>query len=96
MSAFVIGHISVKDPERWAEYRSKVPATLLPWGAELVLRGNRTAVLCGEHKHTDTVVIRFPDTDAVTRWYDSTAYQALLPLRALAAEVDLVSYEFDT
>lgn len=96
MSAFVIGHISVKDPERWAEYRSKVPATLLPWGAELVLRGSRTALLCGEHKHTDTVVIRFPDTDAVTRWYDSAAYQALLPLRALAAEVDLVSYEFDT
>ena len=37
--ACVIGHITVKDPEKWAEYRSRVPATLAPWGAELLLRG---------------------------------------------------------
>jgi uncharacterized protein (DUF1330 family) len=91
--AYVIGHVTVKDPDKWAEYRSKVPATLAPWGAELVFRGQRAAVLSGEHRHADTVVIRFPTLDAVTRWYGSPAYQALIPLRTLAAEMDLVSYE---
>jgi uncharacterized protein (DUF1330 family) len=38
-NAYVIGHITVKDAEKWNEYRSQVPATLEPWGAELVLRG---------------------------------------------------------
>src|SRR5262245_4479081 len=35
VTAYVIGHITVKDAERWAEYRSRVPATLEPWRAEV-------------------------------------------------------------
>jgi hypothetical protein len=34
--ADVVGRISVKDPDRWAEYRARVPGTLVPWGGELV------------------------------------------------------------
>mgnify|MGYP003515399154 CR=1 FL=1 len=43
----VIGHITVKDAAKWAEYRSQVPATLAPWDAELVFRGEKLAVLGG-------------------------------------------------
>lgn len=89
---FVIGHITVKDPAKWALYRSQVAATLAPWQAELVFRGERLAVLGGEHRHTDTVVIRFPSAEAITDWYESPAYQALLPLRQDAADLDLVSF----
>ena len=92
-AAFVIGHITVKDESLWAEYRSQVPATLAPWGASLVFRGQRLAVLGGRHEHADTVVIRFPDRAAVEGWFASAAYQALIPLRERAAEVVLVSYE---
>lgn len=91
--AYVIGHITVKDAEKWVEYRDRVPATLGPWGAELILRGKRVAVLAGEHPHSDIVVIRFPDQEAVRSWYTSAAYQALIPLRQQAAEVVLLSYE---
>jgi uncharacterized protein (DUF1330 family) len=45
MSACVIGHITVKDAEKWAQYRAQVPATLAPWGAELLFRGQTAAVL---------------------------------------------------
>ena len=93
MAAYVIGHITVKNAEKWAEYRSQVPATLEPWRAELVLRGRRVGVLSGEHQHTDVVVIRFPDAAAVAGWYGSAAYQKLIPLREQAAEVVLISYE---
>ena len=92
MSACVIGHITVKDEEKWAQYRAQVPATLAPWGAELLFRGQRAAVLSGEHPHTDTVVIRFPDAAAVAGWYNSPAYQALIPLRRQAADLVLVSF----
>jgi len=93
MVAYVIGHVTVKDPAKWAEYQGKVPATLAPWGAALLLRGTRIAVLSGEHRHTDTVVLRFPDPASVSGWYGSPAYGALKTLRAEAAEVDLVSFE---
>jgi uncharacterized protein (DUF1330 family) len=89
---YVIGHITVKDAEKWASYRSQVPATLVPWQAELVFRGERLAVLGGEHCHTDTVVICFPNAGAADGWFNSDAYQALIPLRMAAAEVDLISF----
>jgi uncharacterized protein (DUF1330 family) len=93
MAAYVIGHVTVKDAEKWAEYREKVPASLARWGGEVILRGRRFAVLSGEHPHTDTVVIRFPDANAVTNWYGSQDYQALIPIREQAAEMVLVAYE---
>ncbi len=93
MAAYVIGHITVKDSAKWAEYRGKVPATLAQWGGEVILRGRRIAVLSGEHAHTDTVVIRFPDAEAVSGWYGSPAYQALIPVREQAAEMVLISYQ---
>mgnify|MGYP000280101268 FL=1 len=95
MTAYVIGNITVKDPEKWAEYRSLVPETLAPWGAELVLRGKESKVLSGQYRHTDTVVIRFPDTDSVAGWHNSPAYREIVPLRTQAADVDLVSFEAD-
>jgi uncharacterized protein (DUF1330 family) len=90
--AIVIGHISVTDPAKWSEYCAAVPATVAPWGAQVIFRGRRARLLGGEHRHSETVVLRFPDRAAVDGWFDSPAYQALLPLRRAAAEVDLISF----
>jgi uncharacterized protein (DUF1330 family) len=92
-NAYVVGHLTVKNDEKWAEYRSQLSGTLVPWGAELVFRGNKVATLGGENLHSNIVVIRFPDIEAVKGWYASPAYQALIPLRLQAAEMDLISYE---
>jgi uncharacterized protein (DUF1330 family) len=92
-SAYLVGHITVKNTEKWVEYRDQVPATLEPWGAEVTFRGKRVATFSGEHPHDDIVVIRFPNKEAVESWHASPAYQALIPLRQQAAEVVLLSYE---
>lgn len=91
-NVYVIGHITVKDADKWASYRAQVPATLAPWQAELVFRGEKLAVLGGEHRHSDTVIIRFPNAEAANGWFSSAAYQALIPLRMAAAEIDLISF----
>ncbi len=91
-AAYVIGHITVKNPEKWAEYRNKVPATLAQWGAEVVFRGKKVDVFSGIHEHTATVVIRFPNVVAAKNWYQSSSYQALIPLREQAADLVLVCY----
>lgn len=95
MTAYAIGNITVKDPEKWAEYRSKLPATLVRWGAEVVMRGKQARALSGQYLHRDVVVLRFPDAESVTGWHDSPEYQELVPLREQAADVDLVSFEAD-
>ncbi len=91
--AYVVGHITVKNAEKWAEYRARVPGTLAPWGAEVVFRGKRVAALAGEIPHPDAVVIRFPSVAAVDAWFSSSAYQSLIALRQEAAEMVLLSYE---
>lgn len=91
--AYLIGHITVKDLSKWDEYRGKVPATMAPFGAELIFRGQLAQVFFGRHPHTDVVVARFPDRAALEAWHASAAYQALIPLRNEAAEVDLMSYD---
>jgi uncharacterized protein (DUF1330 family) len=92
-NAYLVGHITVKDPEMWAEYRSKVPGTLTPWGGEIVFRGKQVSTLAGKNPHPDIVVIRFPSIVALNSWFSSAAYQSLIPLRQQAAKVDLLSYD---
>ncbi len=92
-AAYLVGHITIKDADKWRRYREQVPATLQPWGAGVSFRGKLVAVLSGEHSYDDIVVIRFPGVEAVNNWHASPAYQALLPLRKEAAEMLLLAYE---
>ena len=39
------------------------------------------------------MVIRFPDPASLRGWFESPAYQALIPLREAAADVTLIGYE---
>jgi uncharacterized protein (DUF1330 family) len=91
--AYLVGHITIVRPDKWAEYTRQVPDTLAPWGAELVFRGKQIAALAGQNPHADIVVIRFPNLAVLNQWFSSPAYQALIPLREQAAEVVLLSYE---
>ena len=91
--AYAVGHITIKNENKWMEYRNKVSATLEPWGGEIVFRGKLSSVLSGDHKHTDIVVISFPSLKALNDWHSSPRYQEIVPLRQMAANVDLLSYE---
>ena len=79
MSAYVVGQITVKEPEAWQRYRERVPATLEPWHATLLFRGYGAETLDGSHRHEQSVAIEFPDADAARGWFNSDAYQALAP-----------------
>ena len=93
MAAYLIGHMTVKDPVQWKIYTEGVAKSLAPFGAEVIFRGKRAAVLTGEHSHQNSVVIRFPDQLTLEQWYNSKAYQELIPIRDQAADVVLISYD---
>ena len=92
-TAYLVGHITVKDAEKWDKYRNQVPGTLKPWGGEVTFRGKQVAAFSGDLPYTDIVVIRFLNKEAINNWHNSPAYQALIPLRREAAEMVLLSYE---
>ena len=93
MAAYLIGHITIKDPAEWKIYTDGVATSLTPFGAEVIFRGKRSIVLCGEHSYSHAVVIKFPDQPSLQQWYDSKAYQDLIPIRDKAADVVLISYD---
>ena len=94
--SYLIGNITIKDQEKWSQYRSKVSETLRPWGGELVYRGKKALVLAGNNNHTDNVVIRFQNIESLNGWFNSKDYQSLIPLRNKAAYMDLTSYHEDS
>lgn len=81
MSAYVIGHITVTNAEGYAGYTARVPGTLIPHEGEFVVRGGETTVLEGEIGHSRHVAIRFPDRTRAEAWYNSPAYQEIVPIR---------------
>ena len=93
MAAYLIGHITVKDPDLWQEYTAGVKKSLGPFEADVVFRGQRAAVLAGEHSYEQCVVIKFSDQDSLQKWYYSDTYQALIPTRGKAADVVIISYD---
>ena len=93
MAAYLIGHITVKDPDLWQEYIAGVKKSLIPFEAEVIFRGRRAAVFSGEHTYDQCVVIKFTDQPALQQWFNSNAYQNLIPIRNKAADVALISYD---
>ena len=85
----LVGLIRLRDAEPWARYRAAVPATLVPWGGQVLFRAPRIATLGGTSEHDEVVVVRFPDRAAAEGWFRSDAYQALIPLRDAGAQVSL-------
>jgi uncharacterized protein (DUF1330 family) len=81
MPAYAIAHLrSVDVGPEIVEYLDRIDATLEPFGGHFVIHGATPEVREDEFPGT-IVVIGFPDRAAATAWYDSPAYQAILPLR---------------
>ena len=93
MPAYLIGHITIKNPDKWKTYVEGVQKSLIPFEAEVVFRGKRAAVLTGEHPYEHTVVIKFPDQPTLQQWYNSKKYQGLIPVRDEAADVVIISFD---
>ena len=93
MPAYLIGHITINNPDKWKIYVEGVQKSLIPFEAEVIFRGKRATVLAGEHSHQDTVVIKFADQPTLQKWYHSDAYQSLISVRDEAADVVIISYD---
>ena len=79
--AYLIGQISVTNPECYGLYASQVPQTIADAGGRYVVRGGHATQLEGQSVGDRNVVIEFPSREIAQAWYNSAAYQAILPHR---------------
>jgi len=93
MSALLSVSITVKNPEKFKEYVSQVPATMATHGGEMLGRGKLSKVFAGAVEHQIEAFFKFPNHDAVDAWYNSDDYQALVELREQAADMNIAVLE---
>jgi uncharacterized protein (DUF1330 family) len=81
MPAYGVAHLrSVAMGPAIVAYLEKIDATLKPFGGMFIVHGGRAEVLEGQWSG-DLIVIEFPDRAHARAWYESAAYQEILPLR---------------
>jgi uncharacterized protein (DUF1330 family) len=93
MAAYLVGHITVTDEERWGQYVAGVADSLAGVDSTIIFRGMLASVLAGEHEYERVVVIQFADLQTLNNWFQSESYQKLIPLRDSAANVTITTYE---
>jgi uncharacterized protein (DUF1330 family) len=90
MAAYVIADIEVTDPDRYAEYRQRAPATLAAYGGRFLARGGAHEVVEGDWHPRRLVVLEFPSLAQARRWYESEEYREPKALRLAASKANLV------
>lgn len=93
MTAYLISTITIRDKEKLTQYSTEAGKTLAAFGGTIALRGMRAQALSGDFPGQMSGVISFADMAALTAWYTSDAYQALIPLRDQGCEMSMVAYE---
>ena len=93
MAAYALAHLrTVAMGPAIVEYLERIDATLAPFEGRFIIHGARAEVMEGDFTG-DLIVIEFPDRDRARAWYESPAYQAILPLRTDNADGDVLLIE---
>ena len=82
---YIIGHITVNDPEAYKEYVVRDTPILQGLGGRFIVRGGQSQVMEGETlmRH---VVIEFPSYEAALKAYHDPDYQEVADIRRRTAD----------
>jgi len=80
MKSLVIVDLTPINKDKLAQYSAKAAETLIPFNGQFIAKG-ALEVLSGNASHSMKAVIEFPDRESAQNWYNSAAYQAIIPLR---------------
>lgn len=90
MTAFAVAHLyKVSIGPGIVEYLRRIDATLEAFGGRFRIHGGEVKVLEGAWSG-DLIIIEFPDYERAHAWYESPAYQEILPLRTDNSEGDVI------
>ncbi|MEV4945011.1 DUF1330 domain-containing protein [Streptomyces sp. NPDC053755] len=84
MTAYAMANLRPQSApdEEVLHYIERVQATLDPFGGSFLVHGDTEREIKEGEWPGDLVLVAFPSMEHARRWYDSAAYQELIPLRA--------------
>lgn len=91
-AGYVIVKATITNPEAMKEYGPAAAALLSQFGGQVVANGPITN-LEGDEPHQQMFIIKFDSFDAATSWYRSPEYQAIIPLREGAGDIQILVIE---
>jgi uncharacterized protein (DUF1330 family) len=92
MTVYLVANVTVRNAEKMEAYTAAAGPTLVEHGGEFLLDGQHAETLSGQWDAPGVALVRFPSVEAARAWYNSPEYQALAPLRASAADMDIALF----
>ena len=89
---YIIGHITVRDPEAYKEYVEKDTPILHAMGGKFIVRGGQSEHVEGD-VHARHVVIEFPSYEAALKAYRDPEYQKAADIRRRTADSTILVVE---
>ncbi len=89
---YIIGHITVTDPEAYPEYIRRDTPILEGLGAKFIVRGGQSEVMEGA-TYQRHVVIEFPSYEAAKAAYHDPEYQEVANIRRASADSVIIVVE---
>ncbi len=89
---YIIGHITVNDPEAYKEYVERDTPILKALGGSFIVRGGTAEVAEGESLNRH-VVIEFPSFEAAKAAYNDPEYQEVAEIRRRTADSVIILVE---
>ncbi|MEM0947028.1 MAG: DUF1330 domain-containing protein [Pseudomonadota bacterium] len=89
---YIIGHITVRDPEAYKEYIERDTPILQALGGRFVIRGGQSQLLEGETNERH-VVIEFDSYEQAKTAYHDPEYQEVAKIRYRTADSVMILVE---
>ena len=82
MTAYLVGKLVVKNWDWYREYRSVTEPLVAEYGGRYLVKGGDSEKLEGAEPAGDaSIVIAFPDRQAIQNWYADPRYAPMIELR---------------
>jgi uncharacterized protein (DUF1330 family) len=94
MPAYMIVDTLLDNPERYEQYKLEAKPIVEKFGGEYLVRGGPMLIQESDlWEPSRMVVVRFPDIECATRFYQSPEYQAALAISQESARRTLIIVE---
>ena len=90
MPAYVVVNVTVRDPQRYEQYKRLASPTVSAYGGRYVARGGPVDVREGAWSPSRLVILEFPSMEQARAWWDSPEYAPAKAVRQSCADTQLV------
>jgi uncharacterized protein (DUF1330 family) len=93
MPGYVIVDITIRDPQRYEQYKALAAPAVAAYGGRYLVRGGATEKLEGSWAPRRLVILEFPTVEAGKAWWDSPEYAPAKALRQSCADTEMIIAE---